>query len=162
MDTGQLAVTALKLGIAIGICLLPGLIGNLFTETDAGSWYQQLEKPWLNPPGWVFGPVWGVLYVAMGVALYLIWTSGDRSARWYALIVVFGVQLILNGAWSFAFFGLESPIAGLVVIMSLLLLIVVTIILARPISGVASLILVPYLFWVSFATVLNFSIWQLN
>jgi translocator protein len=162
MNAGQLAIGALKLGIAIGICLLPGLIGTPFTETGPGSWYQQLDKPWFNPPGWVFGPVWSILFVANGIALYLVWTRGESSRRWYILISVFVAQLVLNALWTPAFFGLESPVAGLVVIVPLGILIAATIILAWPVSAAASLLLVPYLIWVSFATVLNFTIWQLN
>jgi translocator protein len=96
------------------------------------------------------------------VALFLVWRHGGPTSRWYQLMVVFVAQLILNGLWTPAFFGLESPIAGLIVIVPLSLLILATIILAWPFSRVASLLLFPYLLWVSFATVLNFSIWMLN
>ena len=126
------------------------------------GWYRELEKPAFNPPDWVFGPVWTVLYILMGIALYLIWTKGTRTRRWHWLMIVFFAQLAFNTGWSFAFFGLESPLAGLVVILPLWGLILATILLARPVSGVASILLLPYLAWVSFAAVLNASIWYLN
>jgi translocator protein len=150
------------LALAIIISYLPGLIGTVFTDTGDDSWYEQLEKPWFNPPGWVFGPVWSVLYIGMGVALYLIWRNRDRSAHWYALMAVFAVQLVLNGAWSLVFFGMETTLGGLIVIVPLWFTILVTILMTRRYSGIAALILIPYLLWVSFATVLNFELWRLN
>ena len=152
----------IRLAVAIAVCWIPVLAGSVFTSSAVDSWYRELEKPWFNPPSWVFGPVWSVLYLGMGIALYLIWTHGDRSARWRGLMAVFVLQLALNGAWSLAFFGMESPIAGLIVIMPLLTLILVTIVLAWPFSRIASLLLAPYFLWVSFATLLNYAIWQLN
>jgi translocator protein len=156
------AGSAARLVLAIIICLLPGLIGTPFTDTGPDSWYQNLEKPAFDPPDWVFGPVWSTLYVLMGIALYLIWTRGDSSRRWYWVLTVFITQLLLNALWTPAFFGLESPVAGLLVIVPLLVLIAATIALAWRYSPVASILLVPYLGWVAFATALNFSIWQLN
>jgi translocator protein len=103
-----------------------------------------------------------VLYIFMGVSLYLIWIRGERARHWYALIVVFFIQLMLNGFWTPAFFGMESPLAGLTVIVPLWFMIVATIWLARNFSLPASLLLVPYLLWVSFAMVLNALIWYLN
>ncbi len=152
----------LKLVTAVVICWTPGIAGSLLVSTGEGSWYQQIDKPWFNPPGWVFGPVWSVLYIGMGISLYLVWTRGDRSRHWYWLIGVFAAQLILNGLWTPAFFGLEAPETGLAVIIPLWGMIVATILLARRYSSPAALILVPYLMWVTFATVLNVSIWQLN
>jgi translocator protein len=148
--------------LAVLICLLPGFIGTPFTETGPGSWYREIEKPFFEPPSWVFGPVWTALYIGMGLALYLIWMRGDRSRHWYMLLGVFVAQLILNALWTPAFFGLESPLAGLIVITPLLVLIAVTIYLARPVSGWVALIFVPYLIWVSYASALNFAIWQIN
>jgi translocator protein len=152
----------LRLLVCIALAWSPGAIGSLLFATGDDSWYQQLDKPWFNPPNWVFGPVWSVLYIATGVALFLIWRHGNRMSAWYRLIVVFAVQLVLNGLWTPAFFGLESPLAGLIVIVPLWALILTTIVLAWPFSRLASALLVPYLLWVSFATVLNFSIWTLN
>ncbi len=153
---------ALTLLIAIAIAWSPGFIGAMLFATGDDSWYQQLDKPWFNPPNWVFGPVWSILYIGIGVSLYLVWTRGERTPEWNRLMVVFAIQLVLNGLWTPAFFGLESPVAGLVVIIPMMISIAVTIWLARPFSGVAALLLVPYLLWVSFATLLNGAIWQLN
>ncbi len=150
------------LGIAILMCWLPGILGSVFTASGIDSWYQDLEKPWFNPPDWVFGPVWSVLYVLMGIALYLIWINRDGSRRWKGLVAVFASQLVFNGLWSFAFFGLESPSMGIAVILPLGLLIAATIALTTQFSRTAALLMVPYLAWVGFATVLNISIWQLN
>jgi translocator protein len=152
----------MRVVLAIGICWTPGLLGSLLFATGDDSWYQQIDKPGFNPPSWVFGPVWSVLYIAMGISLYLIWTRGDRSRHWYWLIGVFATQLVLNGLWTPAFFGLESPEIGLMVIVPLWGFIIATILLTRRYSNLAALILVPYLLWVTFATLLNFSIWQLN
>ncbi|TVR70233.1 MAG: tryptophan-rich sensory protein [Sphaerobacteraceae bacterium] len=153
---------ALTLLIAIAIAWSPGFLGAIFFATGDDSWYQQLDKPWFNPPNWVFGPVWSILYIGIGVSLYLVWTRGERAPEWNRLMVVFAIMLVLNGLWTPAFFGLESPVAGLVVIIPMLISIAATIWLARPFSGVAALLLVPYFLWVSFATVLNAAIWQLN
>jgi translocator protein len=153
---------AVRVLAAIAIAWTPGFLGSMLFATGDDSWYQQIDKPWFNPPSWVFGPVWSVLYIGMGISLYLIWTRGDSSRHWYWLMAVFAVQLVLNGLWTPAFFGLESPIAGLAVIIPLWAFILATILLARRYSGLSALILVPYLLWVSFATALNFSIWQLN
>lgn len=150
------------LGLAVAVCLLPGALGSIATSSAIDSWYRELDKPWFNPPGWVFGPVWTILYVLIGISLFLIWKSGDRSSSWYLLFGIFAVQLVLNTGWSLAFFGLESPIAGLLVIVPLWIAILSTILLSYRFTTTGSLILVPYLIWVSFATVLNFEIWRLN
>jgi translocator protein len=159
---GNTGLDFVKLIVAIAVAWTPGFLGSVLFATGEDSWYQQLDKPWFNPPNWLFGPVWSVLYIGIGISLYLVWTRGDRSSAWYWLMIVFGIQLVLNGLWTPAFFGLESPLAGLIVIIPMLISIAATIWLARPFSGVAALLLVPYLLWVGFATVLNFSIWQLN
>jgi translocator protein len=152
----------LRLAISIAVAWSPGAIGSLLFATGDDSWYQQLDKPWFNPPSWIFGPVWSVLYIATGVALFLVWRNGERTSAWYRLMAVFIAQLVFNGLWTPAFFGLESPIAGLIVIVPLWGLILATIVLAWPFSRVASGLLLPYLLWVSFAAMLNFSIWMLN
>lgn len=162
MDQNSQVKNIPTLIICIAIAWSPGFFGSILFATGDDSWYQQLEKPWFNPPNWIFGPVWSILYIGIGISLYLVWTRGDRSPAWYRLMAVFAVQLVLNGLWTPAFFGLESPVAGLVVIFPMLISIAVTIWLARPVSGLAALLLVPYLLWVSFAMILNFSIWQLN
>lgn len=150
----------LKLLISIILPQIAGGLGALVTISSVGSWYQTIEKPSFNPPSWIFGPTWTVLYIMMGISLYLIWKSNHpfkKKALW-----LFGIQLFLNAIWSPAFFGLESPILGLIVIVPLWVMILVCIRAFFPIDKWASYLLIPYLLWVSFATVLNASIWYLN
>lgn len=150
----------LKLIISIILPQLIGGVGALVTISSVGSWYQTIDKPFFTPPSWVFGPAWTTLYLLMGIALFLIWKSDHPSKK--TALWVFGIQLVLNGIWSPAFFGLESPILGLVVIVPLWILIVVCIKVFFPIHKTASYLMVPYLLWVSFATALNAGIWYLN
>ncbi len=125
-----------------------------------GSWFEGLTKPSWNPPNWLFGPVWTILYIAMAVAGWLVWKrSGERVTP---VLAIWFVQLALNAAWSWLFFGLHRPPLALVDIVALLACIVAFAILARPISPAASWLFVPYILWVSFATVLNAAIWRLN
>jgi translocator protein len=152
----------IRLIVSIVIAQSAGLIGTLVTDTGEGTWYAQLDKPWFTPPGWVFGPVWTALYVMMGIAAFLVWERRQEYSGALTALAAYAVQLVLNLSWSLVFFGLESPVGGLIVIVVLLAAIVATMILFWPISRVASLLLVPYLLWVSFATVLNASIWIMN
>ncbi len=141
------------------ITLAAGMISGAVNRPDA--WYATLVKPMWTPPGWVFAPVWIVLYVLMGVALWLIWER--RSARLSsAAITVFMMQLIFNVVWSWFFFGLHSPALAFADICLLWAAILATILLFARIYRPAVLLLVPYFLWVSFAAVLNFSIWRLN
>jgi translocator protein len=151
----------MKLAVAIILCLLAGAIGSIFTSKSIPTWYATLKKPSFNPPNYLFGPVWTILYILMGIAAYLIWTSGWNSVTKIAL-AVFAVQLILNTAWSILFFGLQNPFIAFIEIIFLWLAIVATIVLFYRISPAASYLLIPYLLWVSFASVLNFAIWRLN
>ncbi|NLO04412.1 MAG: tryptophan-rich sensory protein [candidate division WS1 bacterium] len=149
-----------RLVVSIIVCYLPAL-GGLSMESGEGSWYQQLTKPALNPPGWLFGPVWTALYLMMGIALYLVWSRAGRPGVSLA-IGVFAVQLLLNGLWTPAFFGMQSPATGLMVIIPMWFGILASIILFWRISVTAGALLIPYLAWVSFATYLNSAIWWLN
>jgi benzodiazapine receptor len=151
-----------KLVAAIVACLAAGAIGSIFTRTAIATWYTTLEKPPFTPPDWLFAPVWTLLYILMGVAAFLVWRMGSRDRRVRVALIVFLVQLVLNAFWSVAFFGLESPLYGLIVISVLWVAILVTIVLFFRISKVSSILMWPYLLWVSFATVLNSSIWLLN
>jgi translocator protein len=139
--------------------LLGGGIGRLFAP---GEWFEQLAKPEWNPPGWVFGPVWTTLYILMGLAAWLVWEQhGFRGAARTAL-GLFIVHLLFNAAWSAIFFGLQAPglaFAEIVLLWGMILALVVLFWRLRPLAG---MLLVPYLAWVTFAAVLNFSIWQLN
>ena len=150
----------LRLIISILLPQVTGALGALVTISSVGSWYQTINKPSFTPPSWVFGPAWTTLYLLMGIALFLIWKSNHplkKQALW-----LFGIQLFLNGIWSPAFFGLESPILGLVIIVPLWIMIVVCIKVFFQVNKTASYLMVPYLLWVSFATALNASIWYLN
>jgi benzodiazapine receptor len=151
-----------KLAAAIVACLAAGAIGSIFTRTAIATWYTTLEKPPFTPPDWLFAPVWTLLYILMGVAAFLVWRMGSRDRQVRVALIVFLVQLVLNAFWSVAFFGLGSPLYGLIVISSLWVAILVTIVLFFRISKVSSILMWPYLLWVSFATVLNSSIWLLN
>lgn len=157
-----------KLVLSLVLPQLAGLIGTLFTSPSIGTWYASLERPALNPPNWVFAPVWTTLFVLMGIALYLIWAKEphlwqptEKKLRRTAL-GVFGIQLFLNTTWSLVFFGLHSPGAALVIIVFLWLAILANVILFYRLNPISGLLLIPYLLWVSFATYLNAAFWLLN
>ncbi|MEP7145855.1 MAG: TspO/MBR family protein [bacterium] len=152
----------LKLIICIVICQLAGVIGTIFTMDSIPTWYAALNKPSFNPPGWLFGPVWIVLYLMMGISLFIIWKEDLKNKEVRSAFILFIIQLIFNAAWSVVFFGMHSIAGGLIVIAILWLLILFTIIRFKNISRTAAILLIPYLLWVSFATVLNFFIYKLN
>ncbi len=152
----------LKLIIAVVICELAGIVGAFFTASAIPEWYGGLAKPALNPPGWVFGPVWTALYLLMGISVYLIWREGRERREVRFALIAFAIQLILNAIWSPLFFGARSPFLGLIDIILLWLAVLWTMALFFRISKSAGWLLVPYLLWVSFAAYLNFSIWLLN
>jgi len=154
-------VDVTRLVISIIVCFLPAVIGGLGMSGGTGQWYRDLVKPALNPPGWVFGPVWTTLYFLMGISLYLVWSRAGQSGVALA-IGVFGVQLVLNALWTPAFFTLKSPALGLMVIVPLLIMIAVSIALFWRVRPLAGALLLPYLAWVSFATYLNSALWWLN
>jgi len=142
-------------------CLGTGAIGAAFTAVSVGDWYATLRLPAWTPPNWLFGPVWTALYLAMAMAAWWAW----RSAGWIAsrqALAWFGVQLILNAAWSGFFFTLRSPGGALGVIVLLWWAIAATIRSFARLSTVAALLLVPYLLWVTYAMALNAAIWRLN
>lgn len=151
-----------RLVVSIVVCFLPAVVGNIGGVGGASDWYRELTKPALNPPSWVFGPVWTTLYLLMGIALYLVWSRAGELPGVTLAVGVFGVQLVLNGMWSPAFFTMQSPLAGLTVIIPMVVLIAVTTVLFWRIRPTAGALLVPYLAWVSFATYLNAAIWWLN
>jgi tryptophan-rich sensory protein len=150
----------LKLIISLALPQLMGGLGAFFTLSSVNSWFITLNKPSWNPPSWLFGPVWTLLYVLMGIACYLIWRSDYPQKK--ALLKLYFVQLILNALWSPAFFGMQSPFLGLLVIIPLWIAIVLCIIQFKKVSALASGLMVPYLLWVTFATALNTAIWILN
>lgn len=152
-----------KLLVSIAIPFLVGAFGAFFTTADTlNNWYAGLRKPPFNPPDWVFGPVWTTLYIMMGIAAFLIWRKGldDKVVR--IALACFIVQLFLNAIWTPLFFGLHSPLLGLIDIVLLLNAVIVTIYAFSKISRPAAILLVPYLAWVFFATLLNASLYILN
>ena len=151
-----------KLVVSIIACLAAGAIGSIFTRQAIPTWYATLEKPAFNPPNWVFMPVWTLLYILMGIAAFLVWRKGLENRQVRIALIVFLVQLVLNALWSVAFFGLESPLYGVVVIAALWVAILFTVLKFYRISLAASVLVWPYLLWVTFAAVLNVSIWLLN
>lgn len=151
----------MKLVLSLALTLLVGFIAGFATARSIDTWYANLNKPSFNPPNWLFAPVWTILYILMGIALYIVWNKTATSQRNIAL-TVFLVQLAINFAWSFIFFNSHQVGWALVDIIVLWFLILVTIILFFQISSTAGWLLVPYLLWVSFAGILNYSIWQLN
>ena len=153
--------SAAALIVSMGTCLLVGVSGSLVTATSVRDWYPNIQKPWWTPPSAVFGPVWTVLYLLMGVSAWLIWRSGTGSARRTALLI-FVTQLVLNGIWSFLFFGLRSPGWAALEIVLLWCSIVATMLAFARINRPAAGLLLPYLFWVSYAAALNVAIWSLN
>ena len=142
-------------------CQIAGIIGSLFTAPAVKGWYTTINKSPLNPPSWVFAPVWTTLFVMMGVSVSIIWLSEKNEGRSKALKVFF-VQLVLNTLWSIIFFGLKNPPLAFIEIIVLWFVILYTIILFRKIDRKASYLLIPYILWVSFASVLNLSIAILN
>jgi len=155
-------IKALRLAASIGVCELIGGIGAIFTAPAIPAWYAGLAKPSFSPPNWVFAPVWTFLFLLMGVSFYLIWDKGTESRNVKRAMYVFGIQLGLNLLWSMLFFGLRSPLYGLLDIILLLAAIALAISEFSKISRNAGLLLVPYIAWVSIAMMLNLSIYLLN
>ena len=152
---------AIGLGVSMMVCFAAGGIGGLATTQGLDGWYDTLNKPTWNPPNWIFAPVWTTLYGLMGIAAWLVWRGGE-SKEVKPAIMFFTVQLVLNSVWSLLFFGLQNPGAALIEIMVLWLAIVATTVLFFRRSMIAGGLMTPYLLWVSFASLLNFAIWNLN
>ncbi len=150
-----------KLAVSIILCQLAGFLGSLFTTPAIPTWYRTFHKPFFTPPNWIFSPVWISLFILMGISLFLVWQRQDHPKVKTALIFFF-VQLILNILWSAAFFGLKSSVLGLMDIVLLWIAVLFTILNFFKVSKSAGVLLIPYLLWVSFATLLNFSLWTLN
>jgi translocator protein len=148
----------LALGAWVGLCFLTAWAGSRFTP---GESYLQLQKPSWTPPGYLFGPVWSILYLSMGVAAWLVWRRAGFSGARLAL-TLFVVQLILNGMWSWIFFGMQRPGLAFAEILVLWSMILVTTLTFWRVTATAGMLFLPYLAWVSFAAFLNYSIWQLN
>jgi translocator protein len=151
----------IALAVAIVVCFAASFIGNAFTQPNL-DWYATLTKPGFTPPNSLFPIVWTVLYLAMAVAVWLVWRAPRKDENKRPALVAFGVQLLIGVMWSVAFFGMQSPGAGLVVIMVYLIAIIVTIILFDRVNRAGALLMLPLALWVAFATALNTAIWALN
>ena len=151
----------LGLAVFLVLCFAAAGIGGAVTTPKIDTWYATLVKPSWNPPNWIFGPVWSALYFCMAVAAWLVWRQGGLTGAKVPL-TLFAVQLILNVVWSCIFFGLEMPGLAFVEVLFLWLAIAATMATFWQRSLVAGILFVPYLAWVSFASLLNFMIWRLN
>ena len=152
----------MKLFISIGITLLVVSLGGFFTSSAVKGWYALANKPSFNPPNWIFAPVWTFLYLLMGISLYLVWKSDAAKKLKQMALTFFTIQLVLNFFWSIIFFYAHQPGWAFVEIIALWAMILLTILWFGKISPTAAWLLVPYICWVSFASVLNYSIWNLN
>ena len=154
--------TVICLVLAIGICLLAGYVGSMYTTPSLPTWYAGLQKPDLNPPSWVFAPVWTALYILMGISLCLILRSGITRGEVLAGLVLFVLQLGLNIGWSYLFFGWHAIFFALMCIIALWAVLLCTIIQVSRFSIFGAALLIPYLIWTSFAAYLNYAIMVLN
>lgn len=153
----------LRIIYVVTICLAVGYLSSLVTKSSIDTWYPTIEKPFFNPPNWVFAPVWTLLFIMMGVAGGLIWNkleSSDKEVK--KALFFFTAQLLLNALWSYLFFGLCNIFLALIEIIILWLVIYETYFLFKKTDKKAGLLLIPYLVWVAFATILTFSIYILN
>lgn len=148
-----------KLTVSIAIPLLAGAIGSVFTAKSVSTWYATLAKPAINPPNWLFGPVWTALYIMMGIALYIVWEAKREKRKAFTL---FGTQLALNAFWSILFFGMRQPFYAFIEIIALWAAILMTIISFYKVKRTAAYLLLPYILWVSYAAVLNYFLFALN
>ncbi len=152
-----------NIGIFIGcliLCQAAGAVGTIATIPNIPIWHAALQKPFFNPPNWIFGPVWGILYTLMAVSLYLVIKSSHPRRK--LAIGIFMLQLVLNAAWSFLFFQYHLLLISLVEIILMLATIVAFSVVSYRINKTVSYCFIPYIVWVSFATLLNVGIWYLN
>jgi len=147
---------------SIALCQGAGLVGGWATSASLRDWYPTIRKPWFTPPNWLFPVAWTTFFLLMGIALYLIWRQGTDTPGVAPALAVFGIHLILNMLWSIFFFTLRSPGWALVELVFFWLSIAASMVLFFPLSPTAAYLLAPYLVWVTFAGVLNYSIWNLN
>lgn len=152
----------MKLLISIGLPVGVGAIAGLFTSTGVDGWFQTIEKPSWQPPEWVFGPVWTVLYVLMGIAFFLVWKSDAPKKQKRMAITLWIIQLVFNFFWSFIFFHQHQIDWALAEILVLWFFILLTILYFGRVNKVAAWLMVPYISWVSFASLLTFAIYELN
>lgn len=151
-----------KIILSIILCFIIAGIGGYATQSSVGTWYIELNKPSFNPPNWIFGPVWTLLYIMMGLSAGLVWKKGLENPLVKKGLLIYLVQLGLNLSWSVVFFGNQEIFGALLVILALLFMIIMNILFFLKVNRIAGYLLVPYLFWVLFASFLNYEIWQLN
>ena len=151
-----------KILIAVAICLVIGFLSGFATQSSVDTWYATLNKPIFNPPNWVFAPVWTLLYILMGIAAGIVWSKGLYHKWVKTALYHFLIQLLFNGLWSIVFFGFQSPGFAFLVIIALLVLILLTYKWFKIVNKTAAYLLIPYVAWVTFAMLLNASIWYLN
>jgi tryptophan-rich sensory protein len=152
-----------KIIVMIVTCVVIGSVAALFTKEGVDTWYTTINKPSFNPPNWIFAPVWSTLYVMMGIAAGLVWHDMDRQKETVKKgLTFFAIQLGLNVLWSYIFFGLYNPFLALVEIVLLWLMIYETFVQFNKVNKIAGYLFIPYLLWVTFATVLTASIWWMN
>jgi benzodiazapine receptor len=152
-----------KILTVVVTCLVIGYFSGIVTRAAIITWYLTLVKPGFNPPNWIFAPVWSTLYIMMGIAAGLVWDRIESNTELVKkALVIFALQLALNALWSYLFFGLMNPMLALLEIVILWLMIYETYVQFGKINKIAGYLFIPYLLWVSFAMVLNASIWWLN
>lgn len=151
-----------KLIVSLVLPFAAGAIGSYFTADAVATWYTTLTKPTFSPPNWLFGPVWTLLYILMGIALFLVWKKYSSSEQARESVWLFIIHLVINSLWSIVFFGWQNPENAFFVIIFLWLFIALLIWRFYQINKKAGLLLIPYFLWVSFASVLNYAIWILN
>lgn len=151
-----------RLVVSVALPLAVGGVASFFTASSVSTWFKSLNKPFFNPPAWLFGPVWTTLYIMMGIAFFIIWDSKAKDIIKQRAMKIYFIQLFFNFTWSFVFFYAQQPGWAVVNIVLLWLLIALTIFWFSRISKAAAWLLVPYILWVTFATALNYAIWQLN
>ncbi len=162
----------IKALILVTVCEIVGITAGIATSEGVSSWFQTIEKPFFNPPSWLFAPVWIVLYFLMGIAAALVWHKGTTNGKEQLMemdsnrvriaLGLFAVQLVLNFCWSFLFFKYHLLFVAFLEIITMLIFIILTTIHFYRIHKTAGLLMIPYILWVSFASILNFSLWFLN
>jgi len=151
-----------RLIISLVLPQIAGLVGSFFTTSAIPTWYAMLQKPSFSPPNWIFGPTWIILYILMGISVYLIWQRIEENKKAKGVMWLFWIHLFFNAIWSITFFGLQNPGLAFVNIIIIWLLIIILMIKFWKINKWSTYLLIPYFIWVSFASVLNYFIWYLN
>jgi translocator protein len=151
-----------KLVISIGLTLAVGFLSSYFTTSSISNWYSTLNRPFFAPPNWLFAPVWTSLYIMMGISAFLIWKNRLSKINVKTALIFYLGQLLLNFGWSLIFFSLQMPLLAFIEIILLIIMVILVIKKFLKINKVAGYLLLPYLAWISFASILNFAFWWLN